>query len=195
MQLAESAIDALQLDFLCCVPAGQPPHRSAPIASSQHRLAMAKLAFEPCKKCSVDESEVLYSGPSWSIQTLERLRHQYPDASLVLILGADAFLGLPTWHRWKELLTYAHIAVANRPNSELILSTMAEPLRSLWSNCYVQDSALLKQQRSGYLVSFTITPCSVSATNVRSNLSQGFSISQMVPSAVEKYINYHHLYR
>lgn len=155
---------------------------------------MVHLAFANRENFVVDDAEVLQSGPSWTIRTLERLRQSNPGASLLLILGADALLGLSTWHRWQELLDYAHIAVANRPESALVPATMAEPLKSFWTSYYTQDVARLHQQRAGCLVSFNIAPCMVSATQVRRNLAQGAPISTLVSPAVEKYIVEHNLY-
>lgn len=195
LQLAEAAILTFGLDSLRCIPAGQPPHRHAPQVPAEHRLAMAKLAFANRPRCLVDDSEVLQESPSWTIYTLERLRQAEPEASHLLILGADALLGLPTWHRWHELLDYAHLAVANRPECPLLPTEMPEPLRSFWSQRYTSDLSQLKQQPAGSLVSFTITPCTVSATQVRRAAAQGLPITGLVPEAVENYIVQHHLYQ
>ena len=195
LQLARAAIQALDLDTLRYIPAGQPPHRSAPVASATDRLAMAQLAFADQPRCVLDDAEIRQHGPSWTIQTLERLRCELPDNSLVLIVGADAFLGLPTWHRWAELLDFAHVAVANRPGSLLDPSTMPPDLAALWQEHYTTDVQQLRQRRSGYVVSFTIVPCPVSATRVRQAVSQGAAISDLVSPPVENYIRQHHLYQ
>ena len=195
LQLARDAIQALDLDTLRYIPAGQPPHRSAPVASATDRLAMTQLAFADQPRCVLDDAEIRQHGPSWTIQTLERLRCELPDNSLVLIVGADAFLGLPTWHRWAELLDFAHVAVANRPGSLLDPSTMPPDLAALWQEHYTTDVQQLRQRRSGYVVSFTIVPCPVSATRVRQAVSQGAAISDLVSPPVENYIRQHHLYQ
>src|SRR2546429_9804654 len=63
----------------------------------------------------VDDREVRRSGVSYSVDTLTELRREYPGRSLCLLLGMDAFLGLPNWHRWRGLLALAHIVVAHPP--------------------------------------------------------------------------------
>ena len=156
---------------------------------------MARLGFATHDKCRVDAAEVLQTGPSWTISTLERVRQHEPATSLLLIMGADALLGLPTWHRWQELLDYAHIAVANRPESPLVPNEMSEPLRTFWEKHHTTDLDRLREQPAGCLVSFTITPCTVSATQVRRAVGQEQSISGLVPEAVENYIVQHHLYQ
>ena len=194
VQLAKEAIDTLKLDALRCIPAGEPPHRNAPQANPEQRLAMVQLAFAKYPQVVVDPAEVRQTGPSWTIRTLERLRQEAPEASHVLILGADALLGLPTWHCWESLLDYAHIAVANRPDADFVASQLPEPMRSFWAKHHANDLAVLHQQPAGRLVSFTIAPCKVSATQVRQTASQGLSISGLVPQAVENYIIQHHIY-
>lgn len=195
LQLAADVIAKFGLDELRCIPAGLPPHRQLPQAAATHRLAMAQLAFAPQARCVVDATEVSQTGPSWTIRTLERLRQSDPEASLLLVMGADALLGLPTWCRWQELLDYAHIAVANRPESPLFPPAMAEPLKSFWAAHYTDKQSQLKQQPAGSLVSFTIAPCTVSATQVRQTVAQGLPISGLVPEAIENYIVQHHLYQ
>lgn len=193
-QLAHDAIVALGLDELRCVPAGNPPHRPVPVASAADRLALAQLAFADQPGCVIDDAEIRQPGPSWTILTLERLRAALPDAALVLIVGADAFLGLPTWHRWQALIQTAHLAVANRPGSSLDVAVMPEALKTLWQSHQTSDTSDLRHSPSGRMVSFTMTPCAVSATQIRAAVRSGRPISGMVSAPVEHYIRHHHLY-
>lgn len=193
-RLARQALTALSLDAVVCVPAGQPPHRQAPTASAADRLAMACLAFKNEHGCQVDDAEVFQRGPSWTVKTLERLHQAHPEEALVLILGADAFLGLPTWHEWGGLLELAHIAVANRPGVTLAPSTMPPSLAAIWRKAYVEDTGKLRTEKAGHIVSFTITPCEVSATRIRESLRAGRALNGQICPSVENYIREHHLY-
>src|SRR5262245_12412890 len=106
---------ALGLAEVRFMPTGSPPHREQTHASAGHRLAMVKAAVAGQPAFTVDDREVRRSGVSYSVDTLAELRAEHPDRSLCLLLGMDAFLGLPNWHRWRELLDLAHIVVAHRP--------------------------------------------------------------------------------
>jgi nicotinate-nucleotide adenylyltransferase len=192
-QLADDATSALKLDQLHCVPAGNPPHRDPPAASAADRLAMVQLAFAD-RPVTIDDAEIRQQGPSWTLRTLERLRHKMPDTSLVLIMGADAFLGLPGWHRWEALTQFAHLAVASRPGSNLDAASMSEPIQNLFRTHHAEDVAVLGQMPAGRIVSFTMTPCSVSATQIRAAVRHGQPIAGLVPPPVENYIRHHHLY-
>ena len=193
-EFAHDAVRALGLDQLRCVPAGNPAHRPMPVASATDRLALVRLAFADQPGCVIDDVEIRQPGPSWTILTLERLRAACPDAALVLIVGADAFLGLPGWHRWQELISLAHIAVANRPGSDLDILAMPAPLKDVFQTHHVTDVSALKRHTAGCIVSFTMTPCTVSATQIRSALRQGQPSHGLVATSVENYIRRHHLY-
>ena len=195
VQLARDALAAQTHDELRRIPAGLPPHRGQPGAAADDRLAMTRLAFADVPHCIVDDAEIRQHGPSWTIHTLERLRGELPEGALVLIVGADAFLGLPTWHRWTELLDFAHIAVANRPGSDLTPDAMSSELAALWQTHQSANPQLLRAQPAGRIVSFTIAPCPVSATGVRQAVRTGQSMAGLVCAPVEKYIQQHHLYQ
>ena len=78
------------------------------------RLAVAGAAV-----LQVDDRELLRDKPSYSIDTLESLRAELAaDDQLVLLLGWDAFCGLPGWQRWEELLLHCHILVLQRPDAD-----------------------------------------------------------------------------
>ena len=116
LRLAEEAIGNLGLGGVRWIPAGQPPHRGAPQVTGQQRLEMVLRSTAGNARFSVDASEVEAAAPSYTVHTLERLRDEIGlDRPLVLLVGADAFAGLPTWHRWRDLFGLAHIAVAQRP--------------------------------------------------------------------------------
>ena len=106
---------ALRLKEIRFLPAGNPPHRDKPFADAQQRLRMVELAVADQPGFVVDDREVRKAGPSYSVETLAELRHEYPDRSLCLILGMDAFLSLPKWHQWRELLQLA--ASRGRPSA------------------------------------------------------------------------------
>jgi cytidyltransferase-like protein len=97
---------ALRLKEIRFLPAGNPPHRDQPFASAQLRLKMVELATAGQPGFVVDDREVRKEGPSYSVETLGELRHEYPDRSLCLIVGMDAFLSLPKWHQWRELCSW-----------------------------------------------------------------------------------------
>lgn len=194
LRLAETAREALGLERVRLIPAGQPPHRATPGASGADRLAMARLATADNPAFEVDAAEVTAAQASFTILTLERLRAELgPERPLVLLLGVDAFLGLPTWRRWTELLDFAHLAVANRPGYSLDAAQMPTALADLVARCKAGPAAL-GAAPAGAIVPFEMTPLAISATDIRARAAAGLSLRYLLPPPVVDYISRHQLY-
>ena len=104
LRLAEEVADALKLAQVRFIPAGTPPHRAMPRTDAVHRLAMVRLAIANNPRFALDDRETQRTGLSYTHDTLASLRAEVGDATpLVLIMGADAFVKLETWHRWREI--------------------------------------------------------------------------------------------
>jgi nicotinate-nucleotide adenylyltransferase len=170
LRLAEEAREALGLAGVCFIPAGMPPHRDIPRTPAVHRLEMVRQAIAGNPAFCCDDAEVRSEERSYTVLTLERLRAQYSDRPLVLLLGADAFLGLAGWHRWQEILRFAHVAVAGRPG-------------------HAAD-----ELPAGAVVRFDMTPLAISATEIRAMLHNGRSPRYLLPDSVVDYIAAHSLY-
>ena len=200
LRLAEEARTALGLARLCLIPAGNPPHRGTPMSSATHRLAMARLAIAGNATLEIDDGEVRASAKSYTVVTLERLRARFgPQRPLVLILGADAFNGLPGWHRWQELFALAHIAVANRPgfapHERCWPGELAPALAEVCRSRIVRDPAALADAPAGCIMPFDMTPLAISASLIRDLIHAGHGARYLAPDAVLDYIDQHNLYR
>lgn len=196
LRLAEEAADQLSLGEVLWIPAGQPKHRDAPQSAPMRRLQMVQLATSGNVRFTVDSSEVDKEEASYSVPTLERLRHKLGAAqALVLLLGADAYAGLPTWHRWQEIFSLAHIAVAHRPGFAVDAAALPEALAREHLQRYQPDVAALGTSAAGVVTSFAMTPLAISATQIRSMLAEGRSLRYLLPQPVIDYIHLHNLYR
>ena len=105
--VAWEAAELLDAEVLM-MPAGLPPHRPPPIASAAQRLAMLQVALRGQSRLIPDGRELAREGASYTVDTLAGLRAEQGDRPLVLLLGADAFAGLPGWHEWQRLFELAH---------------------------------------------------------------------------------------
>ncbi len=198
LRLAEEAREALQLGKVRWIPAGLPPHREQPGVSAAHRLAMTQCAIadNPSFECSDAEVRAAAQGiTSYTILTLEHVRAELPHTPLVLLMGADAFVRLPTWHRWQELLAFAHIAIATRPGTVLQPEQFVEPLQALWQNHFSTDISALHQRTHGSIMSFQLTPLDISSSSLRARLAQRQSTRYLLTPAVAHYIEVHRLYQ
>jgi nicotinate-nucleotide adenylyltransferase len=201
LHLARAALTKLGLGEILWVPAGLPSHRQAPHAGAQHRLAMVRLATADEPRFAVDGDEATSGQPSFTVPMLERLRSRYgTQRPFVLLVGADAFLGLPAWHRWRELFGLAHVAVAARPGAELDERKMDAELAGIFRARRRADNGALCAEPAGNIVEFEIEPVvprDLSATMVRESLRAGggsYDPADLLPSRVLDYIRRNHLY-
>lgn len=195
LALAETAREQLRLERVLWIPAGRPRHRDAPAAAATDRLAMVRIAIAGRPGCEADDAEVLADAPSYMAPTLERLRAAYGERRpLVLLMGADAFLGLPSWHRWRELFRLAHLAVATRPGFSLAAESLDAALADEFRRrCRSQFTALAAAP-AGAIFPFELSAGTVSASEVRARLKAGEDVGRLLPAGVFDYIRNRHLY-
>ncbi len=178
----------LAADAVHIIPASVPPHRSIPRASSQQRVDMLELALQEFPAFVLDTRELKREGPSWTVLTLQSLRKQYPEDSLCLVMGSDAFADLPTWYHWQEILTLAHIVVIERAGFE-------KPGRPEWAVDYlVEDVASLRSSKCSGILHVSLTGVDISATDIRMRLTKGQDVSGMLNNEVIAYIRQNSLY-
>jgi nicotinate-nucleotide adenylyltransferase len=198
LRFADDVRRALGLTEVRLVPAGAPPHRDGPSASATERLDMLKLAVAEFPGLVVDERELRRAGKSYTVLTLEELRREFPSRPLLLLLGADAFRGLPTWHRWREIFDLAHVVVVARPGIDLEADLPAR-LIPIWRERLTDDAGTLFAQPAGRILVQPIAPVDASATTIREQLAKGSAAGGawhgLLPPAVLAYIDLHHLYR
>jgi len=178
LAIAEEAREALTLERILFVPAGEPPHKPrievTPVA---HRVAMVDLAIADNATFELSRIEVDRPGPSWTVDTVEALAE---DADITLILSAETFAELPTWHEPARLFEAARVAVVPRegyPAPDPAWLTATFPGR---------------EGRVDYLQGPRL---GLSSTAIRARVAAGRSIRYLVPDAVAAYIAANDLYR
>ncbi|TAL92624.1 MAG: nicotinate-nucleotide adenylyltransferase [Rhodanobacter sp.] len=187
--------DPIHLGHLCVVweaselldapvlmmPSGMPPHRPPPIASAPQRLAMLQVALRGQSRLSLDARELVRSGPSYTVDTLVELRAEHGDRPLVLLLGADAFAGLPGWHGWRGLFELVHIGVLSRPGEQ---ASLPDELQQEIGNRWVANPAALQSVPAGRLVALSVTSLEISATRIRELLAAGREPRYQLPAGL-----------
>jgi nicotinate-nucleotide adenylyltransferase len=167
------------------VPAGNPPHRDSPLADAALRLALVRAAVADQPGFVVDDREVRRAGPSYAVLTLRELREEFPLRPVCLAVGMDAFLGLPQWHAWREILQLAHIVVAHRPGWQ---APAAGPLGELLAELRTDRIDDLHEAPAGRLFIHPVTQLEISSTDLRTLLAAGQDPRYLVPEAVRKAI-------
>ena len=183
---------ALGLNQVRFIPAGQPPHRETPYASTPQRLSMLRAAIEDQPGFVVDERELRREGPSYMVDTLASLRDEVGQTPLCLILGYDAFLGLPGWHQWNSLIELAHLVITHRPGWNH--DELDDALQSLVKQCETGVERL-SEQAAGGLLFVPVTQLDISATIIREQIRAGQDIRYLLPDTVYRIIREQKLYR
>jgi len=192
LRSALELVERLQLQQLRLMPCAVPPHREAPACSAQHRAAMVGLAVAGEPRLACDSRELQREGKSYTIDSLIELRDELgADLGLYLVMGCDAVLTIDTWHRWRELLDWAHIVVIARPGWHLPQSgTVAR-----WLAGHQLPAAAALERPAGAIIVEELRPLAISATEIRDLLAAGRSARYLLPEPVLDYIESHRLYQ
>ena len=193
---AREVMERLELERIHLIPCNIPPHRGEPHASSEQRCEMLQLAIGGEAGLVLDRRELERPGPSYMVDTLRSLREEYGALRpICLILGGDAFLGLPSWYHWRELIELAHIVVLHRPGWVVDGVSMDEALQGLLQRHQLEAAAQLYDSPSGGVLLQAVTPLDISATAIRKRVAEGGSVDDLLPRPVWDYIRRHNLYR
>lgn len=163
LAMARAALEHLRLERILWMPTGSPKYRAPARTPAHHRVAMLRLAIAGEPRYAIDERELDPAHSGYTVDTLKSL-----GGRPVLILGADQYAKLETWHRWREVLELADIAVCARPG---------------WP---------LRDERARLV---PLAPLDISASDIRARLARGEDVSALLPPGVPEYIRRHGLYR
>jgi nicotinate-nucleotide adenylyltransferase len=185
---AECCREQAGLDRVLFVPAAIQPHKQdRQLASGQHRMEMLALATGGNDAFVVSGDELERGGVSYTADTLERLKARHPDDDLLLILGPDAFLGLPTWREPQRIIDLAAILAVERESlDDLSDAATREPLETLLGRARL-DRVIAER--------VLLPAIGIRASDLRAAVAAGQSIRYRTPRAVECYIATHGLYR
>ena len=145
------------------------------------RLKMVRAAVADQPRFIVDDREVRRTGLSYSVDTLTELRAEFPQRPLCLLLGMDAYLGLPNWHRWKEILELAHVVVAHRPGWK---APTQGPLGEAMVDRGTGSIRDLHGFMAGRIYVHAVTQLEISSTELRQRIAAGGDPRYLVPDSV-----------
>jgi nicotinate-nucleotide adenylyltransferase len=192
LRTAFELLQVLRLSEVRFLPAGNPPHRESTVASPELRLQMVRAATQDQPGFVVDDREIRREGLSYSVDTMRTFRADFPERSLCLIVGMDAFLGLPKWHQWRELLELVHVAVAHRPGWR---APTSGPLGELLVDRGTGSIDDLHQAVAGRIFIHAGTQLEISSTEFRKLVAAGRDPRYLMPDAVRDIIQETGCYR
>jgi len=179
------ALDVLQqvgLSEVRFIPNKIPPHREAPMLNDRQRAELVALAIDETPQFVLDDRELKREGASYMVETLQSLKGDFPNDSLCLMMGMDAFNGFQQWHEWQSILNLCHIIVTTRPGEKMAEFAMRSPLVDILSD----DPQSLLQRTFGQILLQSVTQLDISASQIRRYLSLGQSTQYLLPETVRE---------
>ena len=173
LAIAGRALDAVGAERILWIPTGAPQYRNPPVVSAEHRVAMLKLAIAGVPQYAIDKRELAPNATGYTYDTLVALRAELgTNVPLIMLIGTDQYEKLDSWHRSAELFSLCRFAVFGRPAAG---APSGQP------------------PRPG-VVHVEMEPMPISSTDIRARVARGDDVSGVVPAAVLRYIQRHHLY-
>jgi nicotinate-nucleotide adenylyltransferase len=185
LRTAFEMLQALRFHEVRFMPCGDPPHRGKTYANAALRLEMVEQAIAGQPGFVADDRELQRAGPSYSVDTLTALREEIQQRPLALMIGMDAFLGLPNWHRWREILKLAHIVIAHRPGWRAPDMGLLGEMLAEHGTHRIDD---LHEAEAGHIYIHDVTQLEISSTEIRELIAGGRDPIFLMPDAVRNVI-------
>jgi nicotinate-nucleotide adenylyltransferase len=182
--LAECAREQLALDQVWFVPAAIAPHKQNRTTETtpRQRIEMLELAIAGNEAFRISTIEIDRGGVSYTVDTLQAIKDQQPDAELFLLMGADSLRDLLTWREPARICELAWPVVSRRADAP-------EP-------DYRQLAHLMSPDRLAAMEGMRLEMpiVQLSSTDLRARAAAGKSLRYRTPRAVEQYIKAQKLY-
>lgn len=190
---AKETVQWLGAEQLLLIPSHIPPHKFVTQADAEHRANMVSLACESSATFSFDGRELNRNGHSYTVDTLQELSAEHPDAMLFFIMGMDSLLSFTQWYQWQKILTLCNLVVNIRPgyDHKTLESTLEPTLRER----LIYDLKQIQHKQHGQILIHESSPIDISSTDIREKIKAGLNYKAYLPEKVYQYIKKNNLYR
>lgn len=193
LALAQAAGNLCDLSEVMLLPAAVPPHKQGQnVSDFSHRAEMLAIASQGNSLLHVSTLENMLSSPSYTIDTLMYLElHSVGEVEFYFIIGADAFLDLPSWYKYTEVLNCSHFIVFSRKGYK------SKKLHRIFKRLnYSRKKDHWKNTQSGKSIyTSDISLPVISSSKIRRRIAAGLSVRELLPDGVDRYIRKHGLYQ
>lgn len=177
--LAERTLDALSLDKVFWVPAGDPPHkRFETLTASKKRIEMIELTIQNHAGFELSTVDIDRAGPHYTVDMVRLFQGEHPGAVIYFLMGGDSLSDLEQWHLPGELIELAQLVVMERPSIQFDIASLEANIPGLSERVEILDAPLVE----------------IASTDIRAMRKAGKSIRYLLPEPVYDYIHEHQLY-
>jgi len=193
LRSAEEVREQLGLEKVIFIPAFiQPLKNSGENFEAGHRLEMTRIAVRDNPFFEVDDCEIRRGGDSYTVDTLEHYRKNYPQAQLHFIVGSDSWKTIAHWKRYEKLFELAWMVIMNRKDDPLRPPEKVLPVEVADRLCYDGDKYV--HPAGGGVLFVSVTSLAISATEIRGRCKRRKSVRYLLPPRVHDYIQREKLY-
>jgi len=200
LRTALEVAERLSFHRVIFIPAGRTPFDKPELASAHDRFEMVRKAIQGNSLFSISDIELNSPGRSYTIDTVLKLKSAHADAEFSLIIGADAFIDLPSWKSPDELLRHVSVVVISRPGYPFsalygiscLQGVKKKELQAL--DAGEQSMARLELSGGRRIILCRVTGIDVSSTTIRCMVRERKDIRYLLPDSVKSYIISHKLY-
>ena len=184
LHIARAFADEIGLDAVVFLPAGEPYHKDgAQRTPAKDRLAMTEAAIAADTRFAVSDCDIVRSGATYTFDTVQIFRQQFPSSQLWWLMGSDSLMKLDTWKNWQKLVRQTHIAVAMRQGDNL--NKLPQSLHAWFGEALQNGSVKI----------LNAPLIDISSTEIRAQIRNGSLSDGILPPDVAQYIAEHGLYR
>lgn len=180
--LAETARDKFDLDKVLIMPAGEPYFKDLnAVSDDDYRANMVKLAIDGNDKFEFSDIELLREGNTYTVDTLLKLKEDFPNDEFFLIVGSDTLYQIENWKDPAKVLELATIVIASRSAVGEDIQYKIHELEDAFPGSKFERLNMLN--------------IDISSTNIRAKVKNNVSIKYLVPDAVLDFIEKNGLYK
>lgn len=170
--IASYMVEFSNLDKIMFVVSPQNPLKEkSSLLEQHHRLMIIRMEIEDNAKLQVSDIEFNMPQPSYTIDTLIRLKEKYPENEYALIMGSDNLKNLHKWKSYRQILESYCIYVFPRPGFKI--------------NGTHENIHIVKN----------VPQMEISASFIRDSIKQGKDVSYLMPEKAWKYTDEMNFYR
>jgi nicotinate-nucleotide adenylyltransferase len=201
MSIAQNLASIFELDEFVFIPAFHAPHKpDRKPTSAYDRYAMLSLATQDEPRTTVSKIELELPEKPYTVETLERLKIDYPDTQIFFVMGADSWMDILTWREWEKVLTTVSHIVVTRPGYEIgfdhVTDEIRERIRDVRGSKSLPANDSQLTTHDSYIYISDAVLLDVSATSLRRNIREsGEGWQSQVPAGVANYIEKYQIYK
>ncbi len=193
VETAKESAKWLNVEQLLLLPAHIPPHKDSTTASAFHRENMVKIICQQQALFQLDNRELMRHTSSYTVTSLQEIKHEQPNSKLFFIIGMDSLLNFTTWHQWQTIISLCHLIVNVRPGYPLNqINTATQKLLKKHQVTHINEIA---QQDAGGIILHKNQSFDISSSDIRQQLYDENLMENLISDAVHKYIIQEKLYQ